>query len=420
LPRGRYQLEVHPLRRDRGVPYSLAVRAVQLVVGRTWRVRAPVSLELALGAEERVEIASFGEADVEARLRDSEGRLVAQSDDRPDDWNFFIARRLSPGRYRLDLRPVGKRRARTEVKVSTRPEERAPALALGARKTFAAGNKKWVFPLEVGREELLVAWARSAETMGVALSRKKASSKEGSAPWITVAEHVGRPARVEVPVMEGGEYRLEVWSVDKRNSPVTLDVHGVQATSLTEAELARGVSTKPALSGVPISLLKVRLARPGAFRFEEEVRWSSSPLGALAPLRRGLAHASTDTLWIARPERRGKLTGRRVVLGDDRLSLSVGRSPIRVDLGGRGYALASARATQAVPGLALLEPSETPTARHYDVTEAGRATAVRFGGEGLAAHVFSASRGAEGFETSLSVRRFARADARPLEGSQRG
>lgn len=414
LAKGRYRLEARHLHTTKGAPYNVAVRAVQLVVGRTWKVRAPNVVELAVGTEELVEISSFGSSDVEARLVDNDGRVVAKSDDRPDDWNFLLATRLEPGRYRLYVDPVAKRRARTEVTVATRVEQLAKPISVETGKKIVVGAKKRVYPLDVPSDaRFLVAWARSPETIGLALSAK---TDRG---WRTIAENVGRPAHVEVPLERGGQHRLEVWSVDQRGSSIVLDVHAVKPTTVTEAELGKGLVTRRSTSRLPVAILQVRLDRPGTFRFDDDVRVSSTASTPLVPLARGLAHASTNTLWVARPKKGGRLFGRRVTRSGGRLPLTIGKAPVSVDLEGKGYALAMVAATKAVPGVAVLEPSEVLSPAHFDVTDGGRAVAVRFEDGALRAHLFAASPAPDAFDAALSVRRFARAKPEALTGGIR-
>ena len=55
---------------------------------------APISIPLSVGKTSLVELNSFGSDDVQARLYDSQGKLIDANDDRPDDWNFQISRVL--------------------------------------------------------------------------------------------------------------------------------------------------------------------------------------------------------------------------------------------------------------------------------------------------------------------------------------
>ena len=127
-------------RRNNRVPYRLRVEPEQMLPGMDREVQAPAELELALGEDGLVEIGSFGSANVKARLLDSQGALVAQSDDRPDDWNFQIGGSLARGRYRLVVEPVAASSAATTVFLRAPREEERPALALPAGLDLELGR----------------------------------------------------------------------------------------------------------------------------------------------------------------------------------------------------------------------------------------------------------------------------------------
>jgi hypothetical protein len=127
---GRYRLEVVASRRNNRAPYQVSVLPTELVTGLSRLVTAPISIPVSVGKTGLVEINSFGKDDVQARLYDSHGRLIAFNDDRPDDWNFLIACALTPGSYRLDVNPAGKARAATTVSMLTPEEEPQKALSL--------------------------------------------------------------------------------------------------------------------------------------------------------------------------------------------------------------------------------------------------------------------------------------------------
>ncbi len=118
LETGDYQLEATCVRRNNQVIYRLEVTTDELIPGSERSIHPPQHVMVSAGTQAFVELASFGSGDVKAQLRDLNGEILAVNDDRPDDWNFRIARNLLPGQYRLSVFPVGAETA--EVTVSMR------------------------------------------------------------------------------------------------------------------------------------------------------------------------------------------------------------------------------------------------------------------------------------------------------------
>src|SRR5262249_3818519 len=108
LDRGTYEVAAVCSRRNDLVRCRGAEASSELVVGGERLVQAPVKVAVASGGGGLVEIASYAASDVRARLYAADGTLVADADDRPDDWNFLISERLPAGSYRLEVEPVGR------------------------------------------------------------------------------------------------------------------------------------------------------------------------------------------------------------------------------------------------------------------------------------------------------------------------
>ncbi|MBF0588400.1 MAG: hypothetical protein HQL53_04670 [Magnetococcales bacterium] len=115
LPPGDYRLDLRPPREDNRVDYRLERGCEALMVGQSRQVVAPGSVSVALGSDDLVELVSQGTFDVRAELLNGDGKLLARADDRPDDWNFLIRRRLKSGRYTLKVEPVGSDEEMTTV-----------------------------------------------------------------------------------------------------------------------------------------------------------------------------------------------------------------------------------------------------------------------------------------------------------------
>ena len=217
---GEHRLELLNLHEGSDVPYTVAVQPAPMVVGLTRSISAPSQIPVSIGERTLIELSSFGSSDVEARLIDARGRTVLKSDDRPDDWNFHLAARLEPGRYLLDVLPVGTSYGATELSVRSRDEVVQDNLQIPVKKRLVVGRKVVVHPLAVpDSARFLAIVARSSETLGMVLE------EESDQVYRAIATSVGRPARIELPLVPGAskrKHRLKLWSADERNLPIDL------------------------------------------------------------------------------------------------------------------------------------------------------------------------------------------------------
>lgn len=359
LAAGRYRLEVTSRRRNSRVPYRLRVEPEQLLPGMDREVQAPAELELALGEDGLAEIGSFGSADVKARLLDAQGALVAQSDDRPDDWNFQIGGSLAQGRYRLVVEPVAAPNATTTVFLRAPREEERPALALPAGLDLDLGRAALVFPLPAFADELLLARATSRESVGIALE-----AGQGDV-WRVIASASGREARIEARVGgDGASHRLRVWSLDRRGTPARLSLVSASPVASDEAAAQRGVEPG-ALQGSNRGALTIALDRPGLFRVAgaaSATSYCDSRSSGCRPAVNGLVAASTSRLFlVGDPRASVKLERVRLAAGD-RLATSLPASgPLVCDLGaGDGPLVVRARSLGRQPGIRIQEVDSSP------------------------------------------------------------
>jgi hypothetical protein len=270
LAAGRYQLAALCSRRNNLVRYRVRVATRELVDGEEPLVTAPLTLPVSVGGGGGlVEISSYSASDVRARLYDAGGRLVADEDDRPDDWNFLISERLPAGLYRLEIEPVGRRRAKLRVAMRTATETEERPLSLPYRGDLELGSAVHLLPLALPRQSnLLLVAARSQENLGLGLE-----VREGSA-WRLVGSRTGREPRLELPLggpgAGAGPYRLRLWSLERRGTPVRLAAAAVTVPRLREGQLARGAAL-PRVAGLepPLGLLAaavIELSHPGLVR----------------------------------------------------------------------------------------------------------------------------------------------------------
>ncbi len=358
LEPGDYAFDARCSRRNHRAPYTLRADSAELLEGTGRAVRAPATLTVSAGADAEIELSSFGGTDVRARLFAADGRLLAASDDRTDDWNFLISRRLSPGLYRLRVDPVGAATAATRVEMRRRGEVEAPAWVLGAVPALevAPAADALLVPLELPADADLLAIAASA-VEPVALTLERGPSGE----WTAVAAGEGRAARLAVP-LEGGDargaWRLRVRSLDGRATAVRLTGFAGAAPRADERALARGVALRPLAGLAPaLALVAVSVEGPGCFALEGagaeldllSARRAGDALGA----RPGLLVAASSHLWLA-SSTPVEVVARRAAIGEreEMVWLGAGET-VACDLGARRPAAIEVSAPAGDPVIAI-------------------------------------------------------------------
>ena len=297
LPAGDYAVEMVSAAPNSRVDYSLTVSTKEMVAGQKRSVDAPATLPVSIGADRQVELASFGGEDVKASLYDADGKLVAANDDRENDWNFLIPMRLAPGKYELQVDPVGTKTAQTEVALQQPEEVQDPQVAFGKPMTVKDG-KVHVVPLPETQPDALVVLTTHADTpVGISIEGADADHS-----WHTLGSTSGRDPYLALP--RGGvakrALRVRVWSVDHGHIPVDFAVNAASLATASESSLARGL-TLTALEGTDLGAAAVTLDQPGVLQLTgggETVQWS--PGGDTVAVRdsSGSIVAPSTHLWL--------------------------------------------------------------------------------------------------------------------------
>jgi hypothetical protein len=339
LAMGRYRLEVTAMRRNNRAPYQVAVWPTELVPGLSREVNTPVSVPLSVGKTGLVEISSFGNDDIQARLYDSQGKLITINDDRPDDWNFQISRVLPAGRYRLDIDPAGKAQAKTIISVLTPPEEEQPALSLPAQLKPVLKRAVQVYPIPLpSNSALLVAAVDSNDNVGLAIEVLQGDV------WKVLASQSGRSPRIQIPfgnpdIAGNVAYRLRLWSLDRREMRIGLRVESILPQTVTEAQLQSGISIVPTnILASSTSAVLIKLDRPGIFQVDEGAAgfyWSAALHEPCMAATKKVVIAWKNELWVAvRPSKSfvasQTLRARRLVLS------STSSSPLQIAMRNEG------------------------------------------------------------------------------------
>jgi hypothetical protein len=303
LDAGRYQLAVVCSRRNSLVHYHVRVATAELVDGQERLVTAPATLAVSAAGTGLVEISSYSAADVRARLYAPDGRLVADEDDRPDDWNFLISERLGAGRYRLEIEPVGRSSAKLKVAMRTVAEVEDKPLALPHSAKIDLGGDVHLLPIVLpARADLLLLAARSDESIGLGLEIRE------TAGWRLLGSATGRWPRLQLPLRANApapargaapqgepQYRARVWSLERRGTPVVLGAAAVIAPHISERRLAQGAALPP-LSGLkpplaPLAAAVIELDTPGVLRLQVDSTGTAGGLGSGRASSRGHGNA---------------------------------------------------------------------------------------------------------------------------------
>ena len=399
LPPGDYTLELVNARRNNGVSYSLTVSTRELVAGVTRQLTAPFTIDVAAGGG-LVELSTFGSTDVRAWLTDPDGRVVAVSDDRPDDWNVQILRHLDAGTYRLRVEPVGSWRAQLSLSMAAPRSQALDPLEAPGTRELEPGDDVLTIPLVLPRDPgVLAVSLASTEVVGASIEVREGET------WRNVGSTDGRRATLAVRPLPGAEHRLRVWSLDRRGNPVTVSVDARRAARTGEAGLARGAALRPADQSPSVASVVAKLDRPGLLRIEqapEGLGWCPEPGQACVPVEDGLIATGSSELWLvsevdsARSRASATLTRAGVATGQVQAVPLATDSAVAIDMerASDGPLVAWVEASEGQPGIALgKRGGEAEPSLEGSELAPGRAVAVQLSGRDLAATVWRASPG---------------------------
>lgn len=416
LPAGDYVIRARNSRSNNHVPYTLRIASTELVAGQSRLVSAPAIIPVSVGTDGLIELQSFGATDVRARLLDAAGELVAQNDDRPDDWNFHIAQRLRPGDYKLLVAPLDNKQAQTTVSMLA-PEETVEAPLLPGAMVDVKDARVHIYPLQIppGRNLLLVS-AQSSEVAGLAL---EAQSDDAAQAWVNLGTSMTRAPYLALPLATDGHpykaYRLRAWSADRRSMQMRVRVAAATLPAVPESNWLHGavapVTVDDALPRLRIAM--VGLSGPGTFRVKGDLghlRWSDSMARAAQPASSNVISVSGKTLLLVNDdaasgaaafaaERLQLPNGEPDTLRLELMSGQTGAVDLRQQSSGISLVLAQSRVGQ--PGLALGKINGTPNPGAVGIAQ-GEAITIALPGTSPLASVWNA--GNQGASLELDLR----------------
>ncbi|WP_455210459.1 hypothetical protein [Kaarinaea lacus] len=328
LAAGQYQLAVKNLRKNNHVSYQLTISSRQLMIGQHRQSGVPATIPVAVGEQGFIELWSYGQNDVRARLVDSSGNVIAQGDDRSNDWNFLITQKLPAGEYQLGVEAVGNDTQPTMVFMRAPSTHLAKAQSLPMVTTIS-DNDAHVYPLNLPQQKsLLVVQAKSEDVIGLSVETQDRRAGD-SAHWRELGSATGQSPNILLPYSNNTSqtYRLRVWSVDRRGGHISLLAQAIEPAHYSERQLTQtGIKLDPIsnLEGgtLPIAVSIVDLTHPGMFIIDstKNVLWSSNFDQLLSETDTGLIGASDTRLWIARRlennQSVAKLSGLRMALDE--------------------------------------------------------------------------------------------------------
>lgn len=370
LPAGNYRIEARARRKNNLLDYRLDFDLEELVVGQRRSLDAPADIDISIGHASLIELSSFGQDDVKARLYDAEANLLASNDDRANDWNFDIIRSLPAGRYRLEVRPVGQSGAKTVIHMSEPAALATAPLSLPAEfSTDSPLIHSYSLDLSAQSGVLAVA-AESRDPVSLTLEKDS-----GDGDWSTIATADGSDALLLAAIDNLGDsannYRLKVWSPEQRGAKISVQAGLLQTLTTDEIAMTAALDLDgQSWLGRRLAAAEVTLASPGMFVTAPEsadaLFWAGAEDSQLQAYDGYISGAQKLWLVSARPAQ--GLKAARVLLQDETLLLNIapgGNAWLDSASIGSAHELVVAEARAGLPGIGLAD------ANRFDARQMG-------------------------------------------------
>jgi hypothetical protein len=360
LPAGRYRVEARARRSNNRLDYSLQFSIEELVVGQQRSIEAPAEIDISVGRAALIELDSFGQNDVRAKLFDADGKLVASNDDRANDWNFDIIRSLPTGRYRLAVRPVGKASAQTTIRMSQPKSLATKALRLPAEFSVD-GPLIHSYGLDMSSQSgVLAVAAESRDSVSLTLEKR-----DGNGDWRSLAAASGAEALLLAAIdntdTTGDHYWLKIWSPEQRGAEISIHASLVESRAVDEAGIRGGLKlTGRDMLSTRLAAVQTGLGSPGMFSvappLSNSLFWSPRKDRQLQPYAGYIS--SEKNLWLVSLDPEQPLKASRVLLEDQTLLVNIGGGAdawLDAARDGNADELVIAEARNGLPGIGLLE-----------------------------------------------------------------
>ncbi|MBF0225114.1 MAG: hypothetical protein HQK76_06635 [Desulfobacterales bacterium] len=266
LEQGDYELNIKSIRIDNMFEYSFKIDFKQMTFGRKKTFNVPCSIPISIGAENQIELTSFGSFDVKGSLYDEKNNLICENDDQQNDWNFVISKTLQKGMYHLKIEPVGKENAETLVFVkSIKKVEEPNKIRLPANITINDDYvHQYYFDIQHNANALICS-VESKENSEIFLEENKNNK------WESAGISTGQNPILGLILNDKNaksDYRIGVKSIDKRGTPLNIKIFSLELDNFSENNLAKGIKLKPikgiepAMSGCIININGAGVFKP--------------------------------------------------------------------------------------------------------------------------------------------------------------
>lgn len=296
LPAGAYRIEASSAAPNNRVDYNLNVGLAELTPGQSEPVSAPAVIPVSLGGAQQYEISSFGAQDVRASLYDAAGKLVAENDDRDNDWNFLIAGSFAPGTYTLHVDPVGTDTAQTQISITSPAIIAGPALTTGTPSLISDGQVHEMDLPPPPQGSLMLLGATAAVPVGLAL---EAQQPDGD--WHMLATTTGLNPYLAVPA-GCAKYRLRAWAEDHGTTPLAVSAQFVSGPSAGISAFSAGLDLAPVSLGArQLGVMRVSIPQPQALQLgggADTLQWSAAADTPAAHDLSGAILATGSALWL--------------------------------------------------------------------------------------------------------------------------
>jgi len=326
LAKGEYRVAVKNRRPNNFFSYQITLAVDELLAGQSRYISPPTELTISIGKDSLFDISSFGSQDVKATLKDAAGNFIASNDDRNNSWNFNIIQSLKEGRYQLTVLPVGSTDAGTTVNLIEPKEQQEAALSLPASVQIE-DDLIHSYALPISEKTQVVAFAsQSRDTLALTIEIQDKNNN-----WTQVSTKSGINPTVTLVTQANKQYRLKLWSPERRLAQVNLKVQNLNADSYTESQLAKGLNLNYqtiTVNGLDINIAaaQVKLNKPGVFKPElgtGDFQYLANINSGFISTNKQLDSGDDKILWLSSTDNKSKPQAIRRLLSNQEQSLQV-------------------------------------------------------------------------------------------------
>lgn len=213
---GDYVLHVKSIEKNDRASYSVQVLTPDLAPGLSQTVSSfPKTLKVKVGKDSMIELYSQGTTDIKAQLEadiiDDSGDLVGENDDRENDWNFSIFKRLKEGSYVLKLDKItGSPSGSVTIRMRELEQQSVDTKTIPFKLEKEIGDSIVVIPFKTSDNGIYGFSTHSASSLGLAILKNKNTIAEGQ-------------NELYVPLAEDSQYELLAWSYESSNDKTVLN-----------------------------------------------------------------------------------------------------------------------------------------------------------------------------------------------------